>query len=132
MPKLVLGVTPKTFKPFPVKFILPDGEEDQLQVTFKYKTRDEFAEFLNTLFVDADAEPTEQQTAESKHLDFVDMYKRGDKKAVKHLSEIIVAWDLSDEITADAMAALHNQAPAAAAALTAAYSAACSEGRLGN
>lgn len=128
MAKLVLGKTPKTFKPFPVKFELPEGGEDQIMVTFKYKTRTEFAEFLNTLFTEAGVEATDQ----TGQRDFVELYRNGGEKTVKHLTEILDAWDLSEPINATNLAALHNQAPAAAAALTAAYSGACSEGRLGN
>ena len=127
MPKLVLGKTPQNFKPFPVKFTLPDGAEDQIVVTFKYKTRSGFAAFLNTLFADAG----ETQPADDK-IDFEALFKRGGDKTVSHLSQILAAWDLADDITPATLAAMHDQAPAAAAAITAAYSAACTEGRLGN
>lgn len=130
MAKLILGKTPKNFKPFPVKFTLPDGEEDQIVVTFKYKTRSEFATFLNALFQAApDAPPA--ATADDK-IDFVELFKKGGDKTVAHLSQIIEGWDLSDEITPATLATMHDQAPAAAAAMTSAYSAACTEGRLGN
>lgn len=127
MPKIVLGKTPKNFKPFPVKFVLPDGTDDQIVVTFKYKTRSQFATFLNTLFANAgEPIPTDDKA------DFEALFARGGEKTVSHLSQIIDAWDLSDDITPKNLAALHDQAPAAAAAMTSAYSAACTEGRLGN
>lgn len=127
MPKIVLGKTPKNFKPFPVKFTLPDGTDDQIVVTFKYKTRSQFGAFLDTLFATAgESLPTTDK------VDFETAYKRGGDKAVSHLSQIIDAWDLADDITPATLAALHDQAPAAAVAMTAAYSAACTEGRLGN
>lgn len=127
MPKIVLGKTPKNFMPFPVKFVLPDGADDQIVVTFKYKTRSGFAAFLNTLFADAG-----EVSPAGEKVDFEALFKRGGDKTVSHLSQIIEAWDLADEITPATLAALHDQAPAAAAAMTAAYSAACTEGRLGN
>lgn len=127
MPKIILGKTPKTFKPFAVKFVLPDGTDDQIVTTFKYKTRSEFAKFLNSLFASADvAQP------EPDKLDFEALYKKAGDKTVSQLTEIIESWDFAEPVTAATLTQLHDQVPAAAAALTAAYAAACNEGRLGN
>lgn len=127
MAKLVLGKTPETFKPFNVKFTLPDGEEDKILVTFKYKTRSQFAAFLNELF----AESGEVRNNDEK-VDFEQLFAKGGDKTVAHLSKIIADWDFAEKPNAETLRALHDQAPAAAAAMTSAYSAACSEGRLGN
>ena len=127
MTKLILGKTPATFKPFNVKFTLPDGEEDQILVTFKYKTRSQFAAFLNELF----AESGEVRNSDEK-VDFEKLFAKGGEKTVSHLTKIIADWDFAEKPTADTLRALHDQAPAAAAAMTSAYSAACTEGRMGN
>jgi hypothetical protein len=128
MAKLVLGKTPKTFKPFAVKFELPEGGDDQIMVTFKYKTRSQFAEFLNELIT----ESGQPKPIDGEKIDFVEIFKKGGDKLVRHLSPVIDSWDLAEEINAANLAALHDQAPAAASALTAAFSAACAEGKLGN
>lgn len=127
MAKLVLGKTPANFKPFNVKFTLPDGDEDQILVTFRYKTRSQFAAFLNELF----AESGEVRESDEK-VDFEKLFAKGGDKTVSHLSKIIADWDFSEKPTAETLRQLHDQAPAAAAAMTSAFSAACTEGRLGN
>ena len=127
MSKLVLGKTPETFKPFNVKFTLPDGTEDAIKVTFKYMTRSQFAAFLNGLFV----ESGEEKQADEK-IDFEKLFAKGGDKTVAHLSKIIVDWDFAEKPTSDTLRQLHDQAPAAAAALTSAFSSAATEGKLGN
>lgn len=128
MAKLVLGKTPATFKPFPVKFTLPDGQDDQIKVTFHYKTRSQFAEFLNQLFGSAG----EEKPDTGEPLDFEALFAKGGQKTVAQLSQIIADWDFAEKPTPEILATMHDEAPAAAAAITAAYSAACTEGRLGN
>lgn len=128
MSKLVLGKTPANFKPFNVKFTLPDGQEDQINVTYKYKTRSQYAAFLNDLFVESGEEKPD---AEEK-VDFEKLFAKGGEKTVAHLSKIITDWDFAEKPTAETFRQLHDQAPGAAVALTAAFQAACTEGRLGN
>jgi hypothetical protein len=128
MAKLVLGKTPEFFKPFNVKFTLPDGTEDAIKVTFKYKTRKQFAAFLNELF----AETGETKPEGDAKVDFEALFAKGGEKTVAHLSKIISEWDFAEPPTRETLASLHDQAPAAATAITQAYSAACTEGKLGN
>jgi hypothetical protein len=126
MAKIKLGATPKTFKAFPVKFTLPDGEAGQITATFKYRTRAQFGQMLNDMFADAGEARTEDK------VDFKGLFeKMGDKNA-DHLMASIEAWDLDTDLSRDALLQLSNEIPAAAAALMAAYNTACTEGRLGN
>ena len=53
MANIVLGKKPKNFKPFTVKFPMPDGTEGIIAATFKYRTRSEFGVMMNSIFADA-------------------------------------------------------------------------------
>ena len=127
MAKLIIGKTPVNFKPFNVKFTLPDGEEDQILVTFRYKTRSQFAVFLNELY----NETGEDKPADDK-IDFEKLFAKGGEKTVAQLTKIIADWDFAEKPTADTLRQLHDQAPACAAALTASFAKACTDGLLGN
>ncbi len=128
MARLVLGKTPATFKPFAVKFTLPDGVEDQIVCTFKYMTRSQFAAFLNELFL----ESGEAKPDKDEKVDFEKMFAKGGEKTVAHLTKILHDWDLAEEVSAKNLATLHDQVPAAAAAMTSCFSSAATEGKLGN
>ena len=128
MAKITLGTTPKTFKRFPVKFKLPDGEEGIINVTFKYKTRSGYGEYLNAMFKASG----EEAPASNADVDFVALYKKTGAKSAEKLVEAIDSWDFEYPLTAETLAQLHDEIPSALAALAGALQGACTEGRLGN
>ena len=128
MAKIVLGSTPKTFKRFPVRFELPDGEEGVINVTYKYKTRSGYGEYLNDLFKSSGEKAPERNT----EVDFVELYKKTGAKSAEKLVEAIDSWDFEYPLSADTLAQLHDEIPSALAALAGALQAACTEGKLGN
>jgi hypothetical protein len=129
--KIVLGKTPKSFKPFIVSFDTPEGEKAAVEVTYKYRTRAQFGEMLNAMFKDAGQEDA-QKEAGADAVDFEVLFqKMGDKNA-DHLLSSIEAWGLDFEVTRANLVQLANEIPASAAAFMAAYRNACIEGKLGN
>lgn len=128
MAKITLGNTPKTFKRFPVKFKLPDGEDGVIGVTFKYMTRSGYGEYLNGLFKASG----EEAPATNADVDFVALYKKTGAKSADKLIEKIDSWDFEYPLTAETLVQLHDEIPAALAALSSALQGACTEGRLGN
>jgi hypothetical protein len=128
MSKITLGTKPKTFKKFPVKFVMPDGESGQIGVTFKYRSRKEFAAYLNVLF---GGNSVEKQDGDEKH-DFVKLFEKATDKSVAQLLDAIDSWDFEYELSKETLNQLADELPVVLSALGAAYNAACTEGRLGN
>lgn len=127
MSKVTLGKTPKTFKPFPVKFTMPDGSEGAILATFNYRTRTQFGQFLNQVFSDAGetARPDEKP-------DFERIFEKTKDKNADHLVLALAAWDLDEPLNRESLQALADELPGAAVALMTAYNGAATEGRLGN
>ncbi|WP_343625365.1 phage tail assembly chaperone [Roseateles puraquae] len=123
MTKITLGKPPKTFAPVTVRFPMPNGTEGAIEAVFKYRSRKQFGEFLRDTFkVD---EPAGQMDLAGVMAASVD--KNGD-----YLADVLDSWNLDEKLTPESAAQLADELPAAAKALMEAYSAAVTEGRLGN
>lgn len=129
MSKIKLGAKPETFKPFPVKFPVADGSEATITATFRYRTQEEYGQLLNeSKTKDGGSPPTDADGT----LDFQALYGKGTKANAEFLFKALAAWDLDEPLNEENLHALGNEFPASILALTAAYSNACREGRLGN
>lgn len=122
-----LGNTPKTFKKSVVKFRMPDGSNGVINAVFKYRTRTQFGEFLNTVFADAGEKAPEGETP-----DFEKLFAATKDKNADHLILALDSWDVDAELTLDSLKLLSNEIPAASIALMEAYNNACTQGKLGN
>lgn len=131
MPKIKLGQRPAAFAPFPVTFKMPDGTEGVITATFKYRTRKEFGELLNKMMEAVGDDPSDIATMQAA-LDYARLFGSVSDQNAKQLHESLVAWDIDEPLTDNALRELCDQLPAAAAALMAGYSSACQSGRLGN
>ena len=128
MATIKLGSTPKTFKKFPVKFTMPDGENGAIAAVFKYRTRAGYGEYLNSLFAVSETE----KPADGEKLDFVALFAKGGEKAVEKLLDAIESWDFDYELTKETLIQMQNEIPASIAAFGETYRNACIEGKLGN
>lgn len=127
MSKTILGATPKHFAPTTVKFTKPDGEEAEVIVTYKYRTRTAFGQFLDAAYKDAGmAKPS------ADRVDLKELFEKSRDKSADQLLDCIVSWDLDDKLTRENLQVLADELPAAAIALIAGYSACCTEGRVKN
>lgn len=127
MSTVTLGKRPGTFKPFTVKFQLPDGSEGAILITFKYRTRTEFGELIDGIFKDAGRQRPEGEPLSMRELMEGTRDKNGD-----YLAAVIEAWNLDAPLTVESLRQLSDELPAAAAAIMEAYRTAALEGRLGN
>jgi hypothetical protein len=128
---------------------MPDGTQGAIDVTFKYRTRAEYAEFIAQstampapvqtpapppdVVVDVDAPAAAAAPPAPEPLPFIVQHAAD---LVRLNSAVMVGaiekWNLDEPVDADSLHALADQLPAAAIALIDAYAGACLNGRLGN
>lgn len=125
--KITLGQRPKNFKPIEIDFTLPDGTDGQIEVTYKYRTRTEFGQFIDGIFKDAGEKKPEADQFSMKDL----MEKTRDKNA-DYLLQCITSWNLDVPLSLDTLRQLADEIPAAVSAIMEKYRVAAIEGRLGN
>jgi hypothetical protein len=126
MPKIKLGARPKTFKPVTLKFEMPDGAEGAMEVTYLYRTRDEYAQFITEVGKPSEFDPKDETPIMER---IVKLAIAGD---VLHLMQSVDAWNLDVELSEENMRQLANELPAAVRAMAKGYEEACLHGRLGN
>lgn len=149
MSKVTLGNRPTQFKPFPVSYPAPDGTEQTVKVTFKYRTRKEFGAWLDSLmssaaqapdapYMEDDAQPPATPVYLEDEIDaqslgrmegFFDSMNIG---VADFILGCVDAWDADIPLTREAVMQYADEAPAGPEAVMTAYRLACREGKLGN
>lgn len=124
--KIKLGNRPKNFKRV-VTFPLVEGGEGAIEVTYKYRTRTEFGQFIDGIF--AAAKEEQPQDGEFKMSDL--MGKTRDKNAA-YLLDVIEGWNLDEPLNRETAEQLCDELPAAAAEIMEVYRSAIVDGRVKN
>ena len=128
MAKIRLGNPPKSF-PRTIEFDLVEGGRDEIDVQFRYRTREEYARFMDTiyptLYAPADGEAQGPATMER-------FASEGVRRDADHILGALVSWDLEDELSRESAILLANTCPAAILAITESYRLAITEGRTKN
>lgn len=124
MAKVILGNCPKNFAPIPVAFQMPDGEEGVITCTFRYRTRSEWGAFIDSLGAESAARAHES--------DWGGLMKALGEESAAALAQVLDGWDLEFPLDEKSLFALSDELPRGAAAVMAAYAAACRDGALGN
>lgn len=134
MTSIQLGARPKSFSRI-VKFPLIDGTIGSLEVSYKYRTRIEFGQFVDALVAAAQAGHGQSQSQERITAEDFSMERIMAKTAranADYLLDVLDGWGLDVALTPDNVRALADQYPGATMAIMEAYRAAVTEGRLGN
>lgn len=149
MAKIKLGTPPKNI-PHTVKFKGIDGEEDTFDVTYKYRTRSQFAQYVDSLSTAATKKAKAQAKASTSKkakkpaaealegdevLDvtvWTDIVNGTSGQMAEHLMGMLESWELNDELNRANVERLVDEYPGLATAIISDYRAAVVEGRLGN
>ena len=144
--KIILGKRPKNFTKT-VTFDMLTGGEGCVEITYKYRTRSEFAAFYDDfqakLKASADAEVARMKAAEEKAKEAgepapefsITQENITSRQAEVHIEFImgcVEGWNLDVSFDRDAVAELVDTLPAGAKAIISDYRVAIDEGRLGN
>ncbi len=124
MAKFSLASAPKTFKRKVTITLLDDSTAD-IELTFKYKTRTEYAKLLDEVMKQDKVDDNKTESA-------VDIFKRLGAGTVEFLMKIVEGWDLDDEFNKSNVSELIDKFPAAANEITEAYRIAILEGKSKN
>lgn len=127
--KIKLGAKPVHFEPKAITFPMPDGTEGVITVTYKYRTRTEYGQFLDE--VASPAVPA-QVAEEVGRVEAA--FGQGVAADAAMLAGCVHAWDLTEDGKAplDVCIQLADEVGAAATAILSAYRQLVVQGRLGN
>ena len=138
--KIVLGKRPTSFART-ITFPMPGEDVGSIEVKFRYRTRSEFAAFLDQLQADlkvsANAELEKLRAAVADGQDIAEPTQaehiaRQNAFNVRFLLDAVDGWNLDVPFDKEAVEQLVDELPAAVSAIVSDYRAAITEGRLGN
>ena len=133
MAKIQLGKRPETFNRR-VMFPMLDGTTGELGITYKYRTRREYGEFIDQL-VQANrdaADKPKKRKRDPESFSMAEMLNLTTEQNAEFILQIATAWDLPEEFNAANVAQLADECFAAVAAIMDTYRIAVTEGRAGN
>ncbi len=130
MARIKLGTRPKNFKKL-IKVALPEGGEGTVEISYIYRTRTEFGQFVDDLMKSAGVEPT-GQTDEEVQFSLAEALAKTRDTNADYILKIADGWNLEDEFDRQSLAQLCDELPGAALEIINQYRLAITEGRLGN
>lgn len=131
--KVKLGNKPKTFEKL-VGIVLLSGVIADILVTFKYRTRKEFAQLFTTPAADggAAAAPNAVAEAPAAPKSVEDYFAEHDQSNADFVLKIAEGWDLDDKFGEEKLLQLEDENPGALAEIALVYRHAVGEARVKN
>lgn len=133
--KFRFGAQPKDFKRT-INVVTVDGKVLDLNITFQYRTKKEFAALADDGIRKAKAEfetTSDENTVESVSETFwSELYERVGKNSAEHVLKIATGWDITDDFNEENLMRLENEFPGSLKAISESYAKAVSEERTKN
>ncbi len=134
--KFKFGTQPKDFKRT-IGLITVDGKVLDLEITFQYRTKKEFAaladEGIKKAKAEFEAAQGNENTIENVSESFwSDLYERVGKNSAEHVLKIAKSWDVEDDLSEANLIRLENEFPGSLKSISETYAKAVSEERTKN
>lgn len=133
--KFKFGAQPKDFKRTITLHTVDDKALD-LEVTFQYRTKKEFAQLADEGIRRAKAEfSTENSDGSLETMSdsfWSELYEKTGKNSAEHVLKIVKAWDIEDDLNKENLLRLENEFPGSLQAISTSYAKAVSEERTKN
>ena len=127
MATIKLGARPKSFKRA-VSFPMLDGTTGTIEVSFKYRTRKEFGEFIDGIMAAAG----EQKAAPDAPFSMAALMEKTAGANADYVLQVADGWNLDEPLNHANVEQLSDEIPAAVTAIMETYRVLVTEGRLGN
>lgn len=108
-----------------------EGGDGSVEISYKYRTRSEFGNFIDEIFNDAGVNPASQDDVDVK-LSLAEALKKTLDVNADYIMKVADGWNLDIEFSRDSVAQLCDELPGVALQIINSYRLAITEGRLGN
>jgi hypothetical protein len=131
MARIKLGARPKHFSRV-ITVSLPEGGKGTIEVSYVYRTRSEFGQFVDEMVTAAGTKPPASQDGEDVKFSLQQALERTRDTNADYIMKIMQDWDLDAEFSRASVVQLCDELPGAALEIIEQYRLAITEGRLGN
>jgi hypothetical protein len=122
--KIILGKRPAEFKRN-VSFPMLDGSTGSIEIRYRYRTRKEFGQFIDSLMAAAG----ETKKPDDEKFSMADLMEKTAGSNASYIMDVVSGWNLDEELTHDNVQQLADELPAAVNAIMENYRVSVTEGR---
>jgi hypothetical protein len=135
--KFKFGAQPKDFKRTITLHTVDDKALD-LEVTYQYRTKKEFAELADEGIKRAKADFEASRGDDNSSIESMsdsfwsELYEKSGKNSAEHVLKIAKGWDIEDDLSKENLMRLENEFPGSLKAISSTYANAVAEERIKN